>query len=145
MSKLSFPTPTRITNRQAGKVKSAQKADKVFIPHAAKNTLQCKKCTLNQKIPSKFSIIYDIHKHISYFKCCSHPTFISICNEVDKSKKTSIKARHGICCRTYASRYTHSHKNPQHTHTHMHAHIHILYMFFVYTDLFAHFVRFESG
>lgn len=73
MSKLSHPSPTRITERQAGKVKSAQKADKVFIPYAAKNTLQCMKCTLNQQIPSECSKIYDIRIHISYFRGCSHP------------------------------------------------------------------------
>lgn len=143
MSKLSHPSPTRITERQAGKVKSAQKADKVFIPHAAKNTLQCMKCTLSQQIPSECSKIYDIRIHISYFRGCSHPPHSSaLAARQTNQTRTSSEARRGICYRTYASRYTLTHTHP---HTYIDTHIHILCMFFVYTDLFAHSVRFESG
>lgn len=47
--KVKLPKPNKNNKpTEDGKVKSAQKADKVFIPHAAKNTLECQKCTLNQ-------------------------------------------------------------------------------------------------
>lgn len=146
MSKLSHLGTTRITERQAGKVESAQKADKVFIPHAAKNTLQCMKRTLSQQIPSECFKIYDIRIHISYFRGCSHPPHSSaLAARQTNQTRTSSEARRGICYRTYASRYTHTHALIIHIHTDMHEHVHILCMFFVYTDLFAHSVRFESG
>lgn len=94
------------------------------------------KCTLNQQIPSACSqnIRYShTYSYIVLQELQSPSTFISTCNEADKSKRTSSEARHGICYSTYASRYTHTR-----THTHIYTCTYIYCICFLCTLTFLH-------